>query len=118
MCYLGILGDYFFCIYRHPKTLGKGITRPLNKTFLDIIRGLRDTDAHLLPLLAWKKHVNSYFSWEIVFNALLYCKKTPLFIDGITININGNSQRSNSHLNRIIEDQKPNLNESGVYIYY
>ena len=45
-------------------------------------------------------------------------KKNPLFIDGITININGNSLRNNSHLNRIIEDQKPNLKESGVYIYY
>ena len=75
-------------------------------------------DAHLLALLAWKKRVNNYFSWEIVFNALLFCKKTPLFIDGTTININGDSKRNNYHLNGIIEDQKPNLNESGVYIYY
>ena len=75
-------------------------------------------DAHLLALLVWKKHVNSYFSWEIVFKALLYCKKTLLFIDGITININVDSKRNNYHLNGIIEDQKPNLNEGGVYIYY
>ena len=30
----------------------------------------------------------------------------------------GDSKRNNYHSNGIIEDQEPNLNESGVYIYY
>ena len=63
-------------------------------------------------------HFNSYFSGEIVFNAWLYCKKNPLLIDRTTIIIKGDSKRNNHHSNGIIEDQEPNLNESGVYVYY
>ena len=49
------------------------------------------------------------------FNAWLYCKKNPLFIDRTTMIIKGDDKRNNYHLNGIIEYQEPNLNESGVY---
>ena len=57
-----------------------------------------------MALLAWR-HVNCYFSREIVFKASLYCKKTPLLIDRTTIIMKGDSKKNNYHSNGIIEDQ-------------
>ena len=95
-----------------------GITRPVNKTFLDIIKRFSRYGCAFVGFTHVETHANCYFSHEIVFNALLYCKKNLLFIDHTTIIIKGNSKRNNYHSNGIIEDQEPNLNESGVYIYY
>ena len=118
-CYFGILGNYFFRTSGHPKTLGVGITRPVNKTFLDIIKRFSRYGRAFVGFTRVETHVSCYFSREIVFNAWLYCKKTPLFIDRTTIIIiKGDSKKNNGHSNGISEDQEPNLNESGVYIYY
>ena len=95
-----------------------GITRRANKTFLDIIKRFSRYGRAFVGVTGVETHVNCYFSHEIVFKAWLYCKKTPLFIDRTTIIIAGDSKRNNYHSNGIIEDQEPNLNESGVYICY
>ena len=81
-----------------------GITRPLNKTFLDIIKRFSRYGRAFVGFTREETHVNIYFSRETVFNAWLYCKKTPLFIDRTTIIIKGDSKRNNSHSNGIIED--------------
>lgn len=95
-----------------------GITRRVNKTFLDIIKRFSRYGRAFVGFTRVETHVNCYFSREIVFKAWLYCKKNPLFIDRTTIIIAGDSKRNNYHSNGIIEDQEPNLNESGVYICY
>ena len=96
-----------------------GITRRVNKTFLDIIKRFSRYGRAFVGFTRVETHVNCYFSREIVFKAWLYCKKkNPLLIDRTTIIIKGDSKLNNYHSNGIIEDQEPNLNENGVYICY
>ena len=91
-----------------------GITRRVNKTFLVIIKRFSRYGRAFVCFTRVETHVNCYFSREIVFKAWLYCKKTPLLIDRTTIIMKGDSKKNNYHSNGIIEDQEPNLNESGV----
>ena len=74
-CYFGILGNYFFRTCRHPKTPGVGITRRVNKTFLDIIKRFSRYGRAFVGFTRVETHVNCYFSREIVFKAWLHCKK-------------------------------------------
>ena len=84
-----------------------GITRRVNKTFLDIIKKFSRYGRAFVGFTRVETQVDCYFSRETVFKAWLYGKKNPLLIDRTTIIIKGDSKENNYHLNGIIEDQEP-----------